>query len=41
MAKTKYYEVWGEDSYGKEAYLKFKRLVKSIRQKEIEDEKIA
>ena len=25
MAKTKYYEVWGEDSYGKEAYLRFNK----------------
>lgn len=25
MAKTKYYEVWGEDSYGGEAYLKFNK----------------
>lgn len=25
MAKTKYYEVCGEDSYGGEAYLKFNK----------------
>lgn len=31
MAKTKYYEVWGEDSYGGGAYLKFNKITLAMR----------